>query len=294
MKKNWKRIWNHISNFCTGIRNDHITAFSSEATLFTIISIVPFIMLFLTMLQYTPLTPDFFIRLLGESLPNEVTNSIEKITLEIFNPSRTVMSISAVTALWTASRSFMALFRGFNLIYKTGETRNSIILRFISILYTLGFVVLLILTFVLLVFGNRIYIWLISIFPWIKDIALLIISTRATVLLFLLFVFFLIMYIVIPNRKTTLLNELPGAVLSSCGWIIFSYAFSYYIDHYSNFSLMYGSLTSIVILMIWLYSCMYILLIGAEVNVHFALYMAKHKHNHSLKHKKSNAIKVMD
>ena len=89
---------------------------------------------------------------------------------------------------------------------------------------------------------------------------------RATVLLAILLFFFLIMYIVLPNRKTSLIYELPGAILSSLGWIGFSYGFAFYIDNMANFSYVYGSLTAIVLLLLWVYFCMYILFIGAEVN----------------------------
>jgi membrane protein len=82
-------------------------------------------------------------------------------------------------------------------------------------------------------------------------------------------IFFLAIYVVIPNRKTKISKELPGALVCACGWMGFSYAFSYYIDHYSNYTSMYGSLTTIVLFMLWLYFCMYILFIGAEINVLF-------------------------
>jgi membrane protein len=86
--------------------------------------------------------------------------------------------------------------------------------------------------------------------------------------LIILLVFFLIIYVVIPNRKTKVMNELPGAMVCAGGWMGFSYAFSYYIDH-SNYSSMYGSLTTIVLFMLWMYFCMYILFIGAEINLMF-------------------------
>ena len=73
--------------------------------------------------------------------------------------------------------------------------------------------------------------------------------------------------IIIPNRKTRVIRELPGAIISAAGWILFSYAYSFYIDNMSNFSYMYGSLTAIVLCMLWLYFCMYIMFVGAEINV---------------------------
>ena len=77
----------------------------------------------------------------------------------------------------------------------------------------------------------------------------------------------MLLYLVIPNRKSRLLAELPGAVLTAGGWICFSYLFSFYIDHRQNIAFAYGSLTTLAFSMLWLYFCMYILFVGAEINV---------------------------
>jgi membrane protein len=181
--------------------------------------------------------------------------------------SGTLISITAITALWSAGKGFFAIMKGMNSVYEINETRKSIFLRLLSTIYTLIFAILLIASMVLLVFGNRLYIWIEQKFPVLKDLALLIISLRTIVGLIILLVFFLFIYVVIPNRKTRFINELPGALVSAGGWMAFSYAFSYYIDHYSNYASMYGSLTAIVLFMLWMYCCMYILFIGAEINL---------------------------
>jgi membrane protein len=83
----------------------------------------------------------------------------------------------------------------------------------------------------------------------------------------ILTLFFLLLYLVIPNRKSKLLAELPGAVTTAGGWIGVSYLFSFYIDHRSGNSFAYGSLTTLALAMLWLYFCMYLLFVGAEINV---------------------------
>ncbi|MFW5631338.1 MAG: YihY/virulence factor BrkB family protein, partial [Acetivibrio ethanolgignens] len=92
------------------------------------------------------------------------------------------------------------------------------------------------------------------------------ISFRVLIALIVLFFFFLAMYIFVPNRKSTVSQEAPGALLTTISWAVFSSVYSYYIDNFANFDT-YGSLTTIVFLMLWLYFCMYILFIGSEVNV---------------------------
>ena len=67
-------------------------------------------------------------------------------------------------------------------------------------------------------------------------------------------------------RLTTLAKSIPGAMFSALGWLVFSYVFSLYIDNFANMTYMYGSLTAFIILMLWVYFCIYIFFIGAEIN----------------------------
>ncbi|HHX55104.1 MAG TPA: YihY/virulence factor BrkB family protein, partial [Clostridiales bacterium] len=159
-----------------------------------------------------------------------------------------------------------ALARGLNCVYGIKETRGYLKTRIASALYTLVFALILVITLVFLVFGNRLYVWLGSVFPVIKDTALIIISLRAIVGLAILIIFFIILFLAIPNRKSRLTDELPGAIVAAGGWMGFSYLYSFYIDNMANMSNTYGSLAAIIFLVLWLYFCMYILFIGGEIN----------------------------
>jgi membrane protein len=153
-----------------------------------------------------------------------------------------------------------------NGVYANSETRNYFLVRIKAAIYTFLFAILLIILLVIFVFGNQLYIWIVDKFPVLADFALLIISIRTIVGLCILILFFLLLYTVIPNRKTKLIRELPGAILCAAGWMVFSYLFSFYIDNMSNFSYTYGSIAAIVLCMLWLYACMYMMYVGAEVN----------------------------
>lgn len=253
------------------IRDDYIEAFSAQAAFFIIISFFPFIMLFLSIIQFTSLGESNTLRILTQIFPSAINSMIVSVVTEIYDTtsSSTVISITAITALWSAGKGFLAITKGLNSVYEIKETRNGIFLRAVSALYTLIFAIMLIATMVLFVFGNRLYLWIELRFPLFKEMALLIISLRTILGLVILLVFFLLIYVVIPNRKTRLMNELPGAMLCAAGWMGFSYAFSYYIDNFSNYTSTYGSLTAIVLFMLWMYFCMYILFIGAEFNLLF-------------------------
>jgi membrane protein len=251
------------------ITGDHVEAFSAQAAFFIIISFFPFIMLLLSLVYLFPLEESNVLRFITEVFPTTVSAMLFSVITEIYDnaASSTVISITAITALWSAAKGFLAIMKGLNAVYEINETRNYFFLRAIAAFYTLIFAIMLLATMVLFVFGNRLYFWIEQKIPIIKDTALVIISLRTILGLVILIVFFLIIYIVIPNRKTRIMNELPGAMICAAGWMGFSYAFSYYIDNFSNYSSMYGSLTAIVLFMLWMYFCMYLLFLGAEFNI---------------------------
>ena len=263
-----KATYKLIRLFDRKIQDDHIQAYSAQAAFFIIISFFPFIMLLFTIIKYFPITESSMLELFSLIFPSGVNSMVVSIVTQIYDTtvSGTLIPVTAITTLWSAGKSFLAIMRGLNVVYEIRETRDYFFLRAISALYTLIFAVMVIITMLLFVFGNRLYLWIERQFPVLMDMALVIISLRTIVGLVTLVIFFLLIYVVIPNRKTNIMKELPGALLSAAGWMGFSYAFSYYIDNFSNFSATYGSLTAIVLFMLWMYFLMYILFIGAECN----------------------------
>jgi membrane protein len=228
-------------------------------------------MLLLSIVKYFPIEEENMFRLISQAFPTTVNSLIESVISEIYSvaASTTLISATIVSTLWSAGKGFLAIMKGLNSVYEINETRHGLLLRAMAALYTLIFAIMVITTMILFVFGNRLYFWTTQKFPVIEDTAFLIISLRTIVGLITLIIFFLIIYIVIPNRKTKLMHELPGAMICAAGWMGFSYAFSYYIDNFSNYASMYGSLTAIVLFMLWLYFCMYLLFLGAEFNLLF-------------------------
>ncbi|MDO5522248.1 MAG: YihY/virulence factor BrkB family protein [bacterium] len=263
-----KRLYQMVREIMTDMNEAYVAVFSAQAAFFMILSFFPFIMFLLTLIQYIPLGDTMLLARFYDMIPDAVQSTIILIVKELrSNATTTVTSITAITTLWSASKGFLGLVRGLNSVYHIKETRNYIKLRLISTVYTLVFTVLIIITLMILVFGNQIYTLFFNYFPELSDIALFVMSVRAAVSLTLLTLFFLLMFVFIPDRKTKILYELPGALIAAAGWLIFSFGYSFYIDNLAGFSSTYGSLTAMVLLMLWVYFCMYILFIGAELNV---------------------------
>lgn len=249
-------------------QRDKIAAFAAQSAYFIILSFFPFVMLMMTLLKFLPIDNETLVNSLINIIPLSAQGTITSILGEIISKSSgTLLSLTIITLLWTAGKGIMAITSGLNSVHHIEETRNYFLLRIISTLYTLLFAIMIIFTLAFLVFGNRLYAWIISYFPMLDDVAGLVISLRTITSLLILTFVFALFYKVLPAKKIKFLRQLPGAVFSAVGWMLCSYFFSIYIDFSQNISYMYGSLAGIILLMLWLYVCMNVLFIGSLINV---------------------------
>lgn len=281
-----------IKTFMNRISDDNISAFSAQAAFFMFLSLFPFLILLLTLIQYTPITKTFLLETLVQVVPKNMTPIVITILDEMFNKSSpTLISISVVSALWSAGKGFFAVTKGINVIFKRKETRNYFLLRLISGLYTLVFVILIVTSLVLLVYGNKLHHFIVNTFPVLATISAWLINIRIIVVWGLLMLFFLLLYNFMPSKGIKRTSKQPfskrfpkhlaGAIFASLGWIIFSYVYSLYVDIFDTMSYTYGSLTTIVVSLLWLYFIMYIMFIGAEINAFIYEKITAKKHQHS-------------
>ena len=122
---------------------------------------------------------------------------------------------------------------------------------------------------VLLVFGSTLQKAAIRYVPIISHFMSVLIGIRIIIIMGVLIFFFAWIFKMVPNRKASFKSQLPGAILSAVSWYVFSFGLSIYVEYFNGFST-YGSLATIVLVMLWLYFCMYILLLCAETNVVFS------------------------
>lgn len=255
--------------FFERVRRDRISVYSAQAAFFVMISTVPFAMLVTALLQFVmPLSQSQLSSLAIDVVPMALRSYAVRIIDELYNQtSVSLISVTAISALWAVSRSVFALAGGLKDIYGTAESRGYLHLRITALLHTVLLLALLLFSLVILVFGNGIQLFLEQAFPILAQLSAYIISIRTLLSLTLLSLVFALMYKILPNTKSGFRQQLPGAVFSSLGWMIFSLAYSLYMEYYARFSYLYGSLTAIVLWMLWLYFCMKIFLLGAEINV---------------------------
>lgn len=264
-----------IKKFLLKLKEDNVSEYAAECAYFTILSFIPFILFFITLIQFTFIDKSLIFQAIEEVFPKSTQEFLTGIINEIYSKSVGTVSITILVALWSASKGFYSLCKGFRCIYKVSEDKPNFIIRIEGLIYTLFFIISIIFIMILFVFGNRIHYFIVEKFFSFGIITSFILKIRGIFSVIALFFVFLILYRFVPRHEMTFKSQVPGAFFSSFAWIIFSYFFSLYIDRFNGFSNMYGSLTSIILVMIWVYVCMYIILIGAEINVAISKYRLK-------------------
>lgn len=251
------------------IREDHISAYAAQMAYFVILAFIPFVMFLTTIIKYTPLTYEVMSETIAGFIPINLQKMVLNIVDEVYKRSYAVLPVSALVALWTAGKSIQSMIHGLNTIYNVKETRNWIIGRIYSVGYMLLFITAIMISLFLLVLGNMLRKLLLEDIPVIGSVLTTVFETRILLVFSVLFLIFLMLYKFLPNRKTYIKIQVPGAVFTAAGWMFFSFGFSLYFKLSHGFAKMYGSLTALVMVMLWLYACMYLALLGAEINLYF-------------------------
>lgn len=263
------KIINTLKRITEKFKNDHLSEYASQCAFFIFLSFIPFIILAISIIKYINLDPHSIYSIFENIVPSSTYGVIKNTIDEAYNKSVGTLSIAIVTLIWASSKGVYALVKGIRTIYNVDINKESnIIIRLEGIAYLILFVFMIIAFIILMIFGNSIYITMNSWFfgSQITKAIKWILNIRFSVLIIGMFLVFLLIYKFISRSNMKLKKQMPGAFFSSVLWYATSWFFSIYIDIFKGFSNTYGSLASIILVMMWLYFAMYIVLIGAEIN----------------------------
>ena len=262
-----KKCPNALVSLVSWVMDLQIPVYAANACYFLVLMIFPALLLVMSSLRYTSLSANDLIEVLGTVVPSALMPTVERLIVNTYyNSSGVVISVLAVTALWSSSRGVYGLLTGLNHVYGVREDRGYFYTRLISVVYTFAFLMVLILTLVLHVFGKSIAAWINA-----KDLALVdwmvrVIDIRFLVLLGLQILVFTALYMVLPNRRNRFWSSLPGATVAAVGWQMFSNLFSIYVQRLNVYTNIYGSVYALALGMLWLYICVTIVLFGGVLN----------------------------
>ena len=219
----------------------------------------------MSLFKFLPLTEDALLLMLKGVIPVQLEPFLVSIIEDLYdNSSAALTSITTVATIWAAGKGFLAIMQELNIIYDTQKKRNWL-LRLMSTVYTIALLVLIIATLLLLVFGNQL-IGLIEVFiPRLAVILSAILNNRMILFPSFMILLFLLMYLFIPTRKSSITKEFPERFSRQSAGTDFPTVIRSTL-HSPNFSYMYGSLTTLIFALVWIYVCMLILFLGAELN----------------------------
>ncbi len=269
MSKQKRSVLSIIKGFVDRTFKDHVGAYAAQAAYFLIMSFIPFILFLTTLIRYTSVSYNMIRETIVQVFPPSLQKFVMEIVADVYMRSDAVLPITAITAIWSAGKGLQAITNGLNTIYHVKETRNWLITRIYSVFYTMLFSIALIMTLTLAVLGEKLHKLAMAYSSFFNTYLNNVIVERKLVTFLSLFLVFILLFRVLPNRKATFRSQVPGALITAIAWMSFSYIFSYYLEIFPGFTSMYGNMATLMIAMLWLYIMMNLMLFGAEVNIYF-------------------------
>ncbi|MCL2096550.1 MAG: YihY/virulence factor BrkB family protein [Oscillospiraceae bacterium] len=266
---NFNNLKNLIKKIFVSVKKDDLISSANDMTYKLFFSVFPFSIFLMSVAGFLNLdiNPDIISEQISEILPGSLTSPVTDFITEISRVrNANILSFSLVVSVWGASSGFRTAMRSINKAYGQKDARKIYIKIPVSVALVLIFTVIIIISFVLVIFGNNIFdlIWGAHklkykfLFDIIRYSAGIIITFVSVILINKLALY--------KNKKTGLKRLVPGTLLTVFLWLVISRFFNIYIDNFSNYSALYGSIAAIIILMLWLNIMCVVLLLGSEIN----------------------------
>lgn len=264
-------------NFIQSTNYITIGSNAAEMAFYIILSFFPFLIFTISIIGYIPIIHlNKFVISLQNIIPNTMFIFIlELINSAIENRSISLLITSFLLTLWTSSRAIKSFIRNTNKSYNVKETRNFIKIYITSLFFTIALLVLIFSSIIFLIYGQKIgyilfrIIGLNNLFITVWNIIRYIVAISTIIFMVIS------LYKYTPNKKLTIKETIPGAIIAAFSWVLISFIYSYYVNHYSNYEVIYGSIGGIIVLITWIYLSAYTLFIGLEVNIR--LYFMRNK-----------------
>ena len=286
------KLWAHrISDFANESMNWHVSAFAGQSTFMLFLSFFPILSILLALTPYLPFSEEEIADYLLQVIPKDLAVYVKGLIDDIYSngaPSLTI--VSAVVALWAASKGTLAIRSGLNEIYHARDNRNFIVSRIISAVQTLIAMLILLTVAMINLFGQQIYDDLVNRYEGLHHVGDLFNALRGVGSVLIIFILIWSMYSLMPNRKVLFRYQIWGAVFVAAGWRLVSWGYTFYIEFSLSRSTMYGSLTAIVATLVWLYIIVYLMFLGGMINEFLYLYVYKERYDQVFARKMARAV----
>lgn len=261
---------NFFSYLVYRIGKDDASGLSAQLSYYFMLSLFPMLLFLLSIVPVVGVKQSTIRDLIKDHVPSDYAPQVSSIIGDIMdNASGGLLSIGLIAALWSASNGMTALMNAFNVAYDVEDSRNFVVAKLYSVLFTLAMIIVMPVALVLPTFGQQIGDLLFGPLGLGDQVKWLFDTIRFVLPVIVVLIAFMVLYTLAPNVKIKLLSVIPGAIFATIVFLGGSYLFGFYISNFANYSKTYGSIAGIIILMLWLYITGFIIIIGAEINAIF-------------------------
>ncbi|WP_017754412.1 YihY/virulence factor BrkB family protein [Calidifontibacillus oryziterrae] len=247
--------------------HDEVIGLSAQLAYFFLLSLFPFLLFLITLIGFLPISQDDVLSLVHRYAPGDTIKLIETNLAMILEKKRGgLLSFGVIATIWSASNGVNAIIRAMNRAYDVTESRTFFVSRLMAIFLTFGMIFVIIVALLLQVFGEAIGLFIIKHLEMANTFMIIWDTFRIITSFFVMVSILAVLYFLAPNKRLRFKEVWTGAVVATIGWQLVSFAFSYFVTNFGNYSATYGSLGGIIVLMIWFYLSAMIIILGGELN----------------------------
>lgn len=246
----------------------NINSRAAEVGFYLLLSLFPFLLFTISAVVFIPIIYlNKYINILESLIPSSAFIILNGLIRSVIgNRSIKLLISSFFLAIWSISKAVKSLIRGINRSYGVNENRSFFKVLFISLIFSIMLLLLILISLVLLIGGEKIGIFVFDLIGLDKYFIYIWNILRYSVGILFVISILVILYTYMPNTKMKVRDSVPGAVLSTFLWIIVTYGYSFYVNNFSNYDVIYGSLGGVIVLITWLYLSSWTILSGSELN----------------------------
>lgn len=264
MKEKIKRYWKKLINI---LLKPEMRILPASIAFNIILAIIPLLTIVVLIASYFDITIDMVSKLINNFMPQQVSEVIiSVISGKGFDQS---VGLFNFIAFFLASNGTYAIINTSNTLYKI-RNRNQLKARLSSIILLLIIILLFIFLLVVPIFGDNI-ITLMSkakILANYEDEAISLFNIiKWPITLLIIYLNIKLIYTISPSKNIKSEETTYGAAFTTIGWSIATIIFRIYLSHFARYDILYGNLSSIIILMVWVYFLSYIFVFGMAINV---------------------------
>lgn len=269
-KKNQVPLYDVLVFFFREISKPDLSMRASAITFSFFLALFPGTLFLFTLIPYIPIQDldviilDFF----SEVMPENAFEAVKTTIYDIVSKQQSgLLSFGILMALYFSTNGLNALMESFNKSYDIFESRSFIVQRGLAIMLTLlEFAVLVVA--VILILGGSLAIDMMVMYGLISGdfVAIMFLALEWVIILALIYIGISLLYYFGPAVTKRWKFFSIGSVVATLLFVITSSAFSYYINHFGNYNKLYGSIGTLIVVMLWMYLNAFIILIGFELN----------------------------